>query len=182
MKYVPWSKISDWFCTACGKCCKEFKVPLRTYEMVLLANTFGFSCIEFGVSATYLKRRLDGRCVFQVKRNGKMVCGIQPLKPVACKMWPFAVFESPHYEHSNEASFNFKNETFYVYVNNYCRGLIYGSPSFRFINSVIPEFVELKLGLRMHQVRSTSLTIKIAAPKLKPPFTSDHELRRLWSS
>lgn len=169
MKYVPWSKIKDWFCTTCAECCKEFIVPLRTYETTLLSNIFGFSCMELRVGTTYLKRRLDGRCIFQVERNGKMVCGIQPLKPLACKMWPFAVFETPQYEHRNQAYFEFRGEIFYVYVNPCCRGLIYGSPSFRFINSVIPEFIELRLGLRKHQLRSTSLKLKTAAEPITTP-------------
>ncbi|MEM3366616.1 MAG: YkgJ family cysteine cluster protein [Candidatus Methanomethyliaceae archaeon] len=160
MRLIPWSKIKDWFCMACGECCKEFKVPLTTYETTLLSKIFGFSCMELGVGTTYLKRRSNGRCVFQVRGEAKMVCGIQLLKPLACKMWPFAVFETPRYECRNEASFDFKDEIFYVYINPYCRGLIYGPPSFRLVNSVIPEFIELRLGLRKHQLRSTSLKVK----------------------
>lgn len=170
MRYVPWSKIQDWFCTACGDCCKEFKVPLRTYEAVLLSKIFGFYCMELGVGTTYLKRWLDGRCIFQIKIGRRMICGIQSIKPIACKMWPFAVFEAPRYEQGKEASFDFRGETYFVYVNSYCRGLVYGRPSFRLINSVIPEFIELKLGLRRHQIRSTSFVVKIPLYEPKHPL------------
>jgi Fe-S-cluster containining protein len=174
MRYVPWSKIKDWFCTACGDCCKEFKVPLRAYEATLLSKIFGFYCMELEVGGTYLKRGLNGRCIFQVKSGGRMVCGIQSIKPIACKMWPFAVFEAPRYEQRNEASFDFRGETFFVYVNPFCRGLVYGRPSLRLVNSVIPEFIELRLGLRRRQVRSTSFTIKIPALEPKTPLETDY--------
>ncbi|MGC8936297.1 MAG: YkgJ family cysteine cluster protein [Candidatus Methanomethylicaceae archaeon] len=164
MKFVPWSKFEDWFCTACGECCKEYKVPLRTYEMTLLSNIFGHHCMELGVGTAYLKQRFDGRCIFQIRKGGKKLCGIQPIKPLACKMWPFIVSETPLHGYKNEAAFEFKGEPFYIYVNPFCRGLIYGRPSQRLMGLVLPEFVELKLGLRRDQARSTSLLLQTPVP------------------
>jgi len=167
MQLIPWSRIYDWFCSACGQCCKEFRVPLRAYEAVQLSKIFGSSCLELDVGSPYIRRRLDGRCIFQAKEEGKMICSIQPLKPLACKMWPFVVCETPRYEYRDDAAFDFRGETFYVYVNTYCKGVIYGHPSSRLVNLVIPEFVELKLGLRNDQIRSTSTKVKILSPLLK---------------
>ncbi|MGQ9760170.1 MAG: YkgJ family cysteine cluster protein, partial [Candidatus Methanomethylicaceae archaeon] len=161
MRYVPWSKMMDWFCVACGSCCKEFKVPLRAYETTLLSNLFGYRCMEPDVGTFYLRRRENGRCIFQIYNDGKFVCGIQALKPLACKMWPFLVCEKPEYEFKEEALFEFRGERFYIYVHPKCRGLKYGPPTSNLIKKTIPEFIEIKLGLRRSQSRSTSLLVKL---------------------
>ncbi len=161
MQFIAWSKLKDWLCNACGWCCSEFKVPLRLYETSLLANIFGYECMESRVGTFYLRRRADGRCIFQVKESEKLICGIQPLKPMACRMWPFIVCERPDHGYREESSFDFRGETFYVYANPCCRCLVYGRPSLRLINFVLPEFIEMKLGMRTDQVRSTSPFPKI---------------------
>jgi hypothetical protein len=43
-----------------------------------------------------------------------------------------------------------------VYVNSFCRGVVYGKPSNVFAKRVIPEVIELNLGLRREQRLSTS--------------------------
>jgi len=152
---VPWRRVKDWLCVACGDCCKEFRVPLRAYEAVRFANLFGYGCLELGLRGYRLKKRPDGRCIFQVYREGMWVCGVQNIKPLACKVWPFLIFDKPR-DFKDEAEYEFKNYKFYVYVNPFCRGVVYGEPSSVLAKKVIPEFVELSLGLRREQSLSTS--------------------------
>ena len=155
MPLVPWRKVENWLCVACGDCCREFRVPLRTYEAVRLANLFGYKCLELGLRGCRLRKRPDGRCVFQVYREGKWICGIQSVKPLACKLWPFFISDEPQ-DSKDEAEYEFKGYRFYVYVNPFCRGVIYGKPCGAFAKKVIPEFIELSLGFREEQRLSTS--------------------------
>jgi len=157
VRLVPWRRVRDWFCTACGGCCMKFKVPLTAYETTIISKVFGYECLELGLGTYYLRRRASKRCIFQVYREGRWVCGIQGFKPMACKLWPFTICEKPEYGFNEEAEFEFGNERFYVYLNPYCRGMVYGRPSKVLVQKVVPEFVELRLGLRREQSRSTSL-------------------------
>lgn len=159
VKLVPWRRVENWFCIACGECCREFKVLLRTYEAVRFANIFGYKCLELGLRGYVLRKRADGRCVFQVYSNGKWVCSVQSIKPLACKLWPFFISERPQ-DFKEEAEYEFKGYTFYVYVNPFCRGLVYGKPTTMFAKKVVPEFIELSLGLRREQTFSTSLLLE----------------------
>ncbi len=155
MPLVPWRKVENWLCVACGDCCKEFRVPLRAHEAARFASLFGYGCLELGLGGYRLRKGLDGRCVFQVYRGGKWICGIQSVKPLACKLWPFFISDEPQ-DSKDEAEYEFKGYRFYVYVNTFCRGVIYGKPCDAFANKVIPELVELSLGLRKEQSLSTS--------------------------
>lgn len=161
MKLIPWRKVEDWVCLACGICCKEFRVPLSMHEATKLAMIFGHGCLEVNWRGYYLKKTLDRRCMFQVNLGGKLTCGIQEIKPLACKLWPFTVLREPRYGARNEALYEFKGQGFYVYLNPYCRGIIYGRPSERFERKVIQEFIELSIGLRVKQELSTSPFISL---------------------
>jgi len=152
---VPWRRVENWLCVACGECCREFRVPLRAYEVVRLANLFGYGPLELGLKGYRLRKRPDGRCVFQVYRSGRWICGIQSIKPLACKLWPFFISDKPQ-DSKDEAEYEFRGYRFYVYVNPFCRGVVYGKPSNVFAKKVIPEFIELSLGLRREQSLSTS--------------------------
>ncbi len=138
MKYLPWSKVSDWYCKTCGKCCKVFKVPLSFIEVKLLLKRFGSYCIEASTGVFYLKR-INGRCIFQFSN----LCSIHPFKPIACKLWPFSIHEIPKYGEKNHAYFEYRGQVFYVYLNSYCEGIIPGKPSFRLVNKIIPELIDL---------------------------------------
>ena len=172
MPLVPWRRVENWLCVACGDCCREFRVPLRAYEAVKLANLFGYGCLELGLRGYRLRKGPDGRCVFQVYKGGRWICGIQSIKPLACKLWPFFISDKPQ-DSKDEAEYEFKGYMFYVYVNPFCRGVVYGRPSHVFAKKVIPEIIELSLGLRMEQSLSTSplvglgLGLSMPLPKLK---------------
>lgn len=159
MKLVPWRKIENWSCIACGDCCKEFRVPLRAYEAVRLARHFGYTCLEFNLERCVLKKRLDGRCIFQVHSNGKWICGIQNIKPLACKIWPFLVSDTPSHGFKEEAEYEYRGRKYYVYVNPFCKGIAYGRPTRILAEKVIAEFVELSLGIREKQDFSTSMLV-----------------------
>jgi Fe-S-cluster containining protein len=152
---VPWRKVGNWLCIACGDCCKEFRVPLRAYEAAKFANVFGYGCLELGLGEYRLRKRPDGRCVFQVYIRGRWICGVQSIKPLACKLWPFFISDRPR-DSKDEAEYEFKGYRFYVYVNSFCKGVLYGKPSNVFAKKVIPEIIELSLGLRKEQCLSTS--------------------------
>jgi len=159
VKPIPWRKVENWFCIACGDCCREFRVPLNAYEATKLAEIFGYDCLELGLKGYYLKKKPNRRCIFQIYSGGRWICGIQGIKPLACRLWPFIVTQKPRYEYKDEAEFEFRGQKVYVYLNPYCRGIIYGTPSSIFIKKVIPEFVELSLGLRREQELSTSILV-----------------------
>lgn len=141
---------------------------MRAYEAVRFANIFGYKCLELGLGKYVLKKRVDGRCVFQVYSNGRWICSIQSIKPLACKLWPFLISEKPH-DSKEEAEYEFRDHIFYVYVNPFCRGLAYGKPTYIFAYNVIPEFIELSLGLRREQSLSTSLLVAFKGVKHHAP-------------
>ncbi|MEM4576226.1 MAG: YkgJ family cysteine cluster protein [Candidatus Nezhaarchaeales archaeon] len=159
MKLVPWRRIESWSCIACGDCCKEFRVPLKAYEAARLARLFGYTCIEFNIERYVLRKRLDGRCIFQVYSNGKWVCGIQSIKPLACKIWPFLVSHMPSHGSKEEAWYEYEGRKYYIYVNTFCRGIAYGKPTKTLSEKVLPEFIELSLGIREKQNLSTSMLV-----------------------
>lgn len=156
MNPIPWRKINNWICITCGDCCKKYKVPLTAYEAAKISEIFGHRCLEVGLGCYYLRKKPDGSCIFQVSN----ICGIQNIKPHACKLWPFMIYEKAKYEYKHEAEYEYKGRTFYVYINPNCRGIIYGKPSLTFEILVIPEFIELSLRSRKEQVFSTSTLIK----------------------
>lgn len=152
MDLIPWSYVKNWMCMACGSCCKKYKVPLNAYEAIRIANVFGYECLELSFKCYYLKKRPDGSCIFQINN----ICGIQDMKPLACKLWPMNIHEKPKYGYREEAEYEYKGQRFYVYVDPYCKGISYGKPSTFFEKYIIPEFIEISLKSRERQVLSTS--------------------------
>jgi hypothetical protein len=91
------------------------------------------------------------------------------MKPIACELWPFKILIEPKYGNPNEAYFTIRNQDFksknrykshikgfYIYVNPRCRGVLWGKPSAIFINHVLVEFINIRLGLQRKQHYSTS--------------------------
>ncbi|RLF10111.1 MAG: YkgJ family cysteine cluster protein [Thermoprotei archaeon] len=161
MKPIPWSRVETWFCKACGECCKDYRVPVGGYEALKLIELFGSSCLELRDGRYYLKKRRDGRCIFQVQVGGNWICGIQDIKPLACRLWPFVVYKRPKLGYSSEAEFEFKGRRYYVYVDPECRGVKLGEPSDHLVEKVIPEFIALSEGYRLRQVHSTSQLVQL---------------------
>lgn len=156
MRVVPWSHIKSWRCLSCGDCCTSSLVPLTPKEWVRIVQRFGYDCTETGLSGFYLKRTVENRCIFQYQFMGMYLCAIQDIKPKACKLWPFKVYDYPKYGLADEALYKYGGENIYIYVDTKCRGIVYGKPSNHFVKKVLPEFVEIAFNERDEQVYSTA--------------------------
>ena len=153
---IPWRYVESWNCNSCGLCCKGFDVVLDFPEWMNIVKTYGVDYTIPGLSRLYLRRKTDGTCVFLQNYYGGWLCSLQHMKPMACKLWPFKVSNSPRYGRAQEAAFNYKGRRFFLYVDPFCPEIKWGKPSSQMISLVIPEFVEIALGLREKQVYSTS--------------------------
>lgn len=156
MKAVPWKMIKSWNCNWCGECCKPYLVPLTTYEWLRMIQRYGYSTIRPRVDGFYLKKNSDGRCIFQYTIRNRWLCAIQDDKPIACKLWPFKIFRRPKYGSNEQSLFVFQGQRFYIYVDTLCPGLTWGNPSERIIKYVIPEMIQIKLGLKYKQNFTTT--------------------------
>jgi len=155
MTPVPWSYVNSWHCTCCGLCCKEFDVVLRFDEWLRLVRNYGVGVTKAGLDKLYMGKKSDGTCLFLYNSFGKWFCGLQHMKPRACKLWPFKLSNKPRYGRPREAAFDYKGKRLYVYVDPFCPELRWGKPSERTVYQTIPEVIEIALGVREKQVYST---------------------------
>jgi len=88
MLFVPWRYIADWKCIACGKRCKAYSVVLSFPEWLKIVKNYGVDKTVSGLNKLFIKRRNDGSCVFLCKLSNTHFCGLQFMKPKACKLWP----------------------------------------------------------------------------------------------
>jgi len=153
---VPWRRVASWSCNLCGKCCREYRVVLKPEEWLKLVDIYGPEVAEVGHGKFYLRRRPDGSCIFLKKVGGKWLCGLQDMKPKACKLWPFKVLSWPKYGRAAEAYVNYMGCPLYVYVDPFCPGLKWGSPTPAFVSTVLKETIEIALGIRTEQEHTTS--------------------------
>jgi Fe-S-cluster containining protein len=156
MQFVPWRDIADWKCTACGHCCRLYSVVLNFPEWLRLVNTFGAESTVTAVDKLFIKRADDGCCAFLCRFGGTYYCRLQRMKPAACKLWPFKILSEPKYGQANQALFNYKGKSFFIYADTMCSGLRYGAPTWEFSFSTLKEFVELAIGTREVQSQTTS--------------------------
>lgn len=155
-RLLPWRKVRDWSCSACGECCKHFEVQLSPYELAKLAPFGAASRIRFEHGRVYLRKRRDGRCAFQEEAMGLWICSLADRKPTICKLWPFHVFNRPSYGRGGQAEYEYEGKKLYIYVNSYCPNLTLGRPSERLTTLVIPEVLDIALGKSGSQRYSTS--------------------------
>jgi hypothetical protein len=87
------------------------------------------------------------------------------MKPLACKLWPFKISDTPRYGEAREAAFDYQGRRLYVYVDPFCPEILYGKPSAAMMHRVIPEFIEIALGLREKQFYSTATPLYDLYPK-----------------
>ena len=154
-QFVPWQNIADWNCKACGYCCKLYSVVLSFPEWLNITKTFGMETTVAGLNRFYIKRTGDGSCAFLCNDANNYHCGLQNSKPEACKIWPFKVLSEPKYGDENQAAYDFGGVRLYVYGDNMCCGLRFGTPTWDFRYKTIMEFIELSLGLRHVQYKTT---------------------------
>ncbi len=155
MQYVPWQNIADWRCKACGYCCKLYSVVLGFKEWLNIAKSFGSQTTVTGLDHLYIKRTSDGSCSFLCNKSKTYFCGLQSIKPEACKIWPFKVLSEPKYGDPHQAAYDYHGMRLYVYGDDICNGLRYGTPTWDFRYTTIKEFAELALGVRQIQFKTT---------------------------
>ncbi|MFQ6053411.1 MAG: YkgJ family cysteine cluster protein [Candidatus Bathyarchaeia archaeon] len=153
---IPWSEVHSWSCSACGRCCVGYRVPLKMDEYVRVANQYGYGVVEFGLGKVYLKHSLGDRCIFQHPSQGRWICALQAIKPLACKLFPFRVYSQPVYKRGDMSGYRYRDRTIYVYLDLNCPGIELGRPSERFLHRVLPEAVAIGSGVRWKQRYTTS--------------------------
>jgi Fe-S-cluster containining protein len=161
MMFIPWRYIADWKCNNCGFCCKAYSVVLNFQEWLNIVKNYGVETTFSGLDKLYLRRKSDGSCFFLYKFSDVYLCGLQHMKPDACKLWPFRVLSNPKYGHARDALYPFAGKNLYIYADSSCHGLQYGPPTWEFANYTVKEFAELAIGIRSHQERSKA--------KINPP-------------
>jgi Fe-S-cluster containining protein len=170
-RFVPWQNIADWHCKACGYCCKLYSVVLSYPECVRLTQEYGPKCAVASQNGFLINRYSDGTCAFLGNKSSTYFCALQNNKPEACKVWPFKVCAQPKYGEEKLALYMFQGKPLYVYGDNMCNGLRYGSPTWEFKNQILIEYIEISLRLRGQQsktTRSQTLTTQSFARQLFP--------------
>jgi Fe-S-cluster containining protein len=157
LQFVPWQNVADWHCKACGYCCKLYSVVLGFPEWINIAKTFGVQSTVTGLDKFFIKRASDGTCAFLCGGSRSYFCGLQGMKPEACKLWPFKILAEPKFGEPSQAAFDYRGNRLYVYADNMCSGLRYGTPTWDFAHTTVKEFAELALGLRQVQYKTTRM-------------------------
>lgn len=142
---MPWRLVENWRCVSCGRCCINHRVPLLFKEYARIEPKYGPRSVEPGEKEFYLRILPDGRCFFLSKRGTLFICRIHDEKPYACRMFPFRVSKTAKYGYGEPSFFQYGDETFNVYLEKECQGIVFGEPSLEFINRVIPRFIQLYL-------------------------------------
>ena len=141
----------------CGNCCKLYSVVIDFPEWLQIVKYFGMEKTSAGLNRFYIKRGNDGSCPFVYSFGGAFICGLQNMKPGACKQWPFKVLFEPKFGDVNHALYSYGDLRLFVYADSMCSGLRYGSPRWEFAALTLREFVELTLGKRKTQFKTTRL-------------------------
>jgi len=153
---LPWRYVESWDCTACGICCKGYQVVLGFNEWVNLVRTYGVGVTQPGINKFFLGKKGDGTCLFLYKFFDAWLCGLQDMKPTACKLWPFKILSGPKFGRPSEAVYKYGDKNFFVYADPACIGIRWGKPTREFTYRTLTELVEIAEGLREKQYYSTS--------------------------
>lgn len=153
---VSWKRVKSWNCFGCGKCCRDYHVVLNLREWMDIVRNYGVNCTIHSVGKLLLGKRSDGFCCFLTSTGESCFCGLQNMKPLACKIWPFKIYGYPKFGNSNEASFRYLDRNFFIYADPECTGLCWGKPTPKFKFKTIPEFIDVIIGHRKKQIYSTS--------------------------
>ncbi len=125
-------------------------------EYARILSRYGQGVVEVGLGKVYLRHGFEDRCIFQQPIMGRWACAIQSIKPLACKLFPFRVLSRPIYGRGDGSEYRYRGRSFYIYLDSNCEGIIVGRPSERFYGQVLPEVLELGLGMRWKQRLTTS--------------------------
>jgi len=154
MQFIPWRYIASWRCVGCGKCC-SYDVVLHFQEWLAIVKNYGVELTVSDLNRFYLRRKSDGSCPFLYNYSGILICGLQHMKPIACKIWPFRILSSPKYGYADDAAYKYRENRTFIYADSNCDGLAYGLPTQEFTNYTLREFVEIAMGLRSAQYKTT---------------------------
>jgi len=141
----------------CGFCCRHYDIVLGLPEWIDIVKNFGVEYTKPSITKFSLKRRTDGSCTFLYKTSNASFCGLQYMKPQACKLWPFKVSNKPKFGNADNAAYYYMNRKFFVYADTACTGLKLGVPTQDFVYSIIPEFIGIALGVRQKQLKTTAI-------------------------
>jgi Fe-S-cluster containining protein len=155
IQFVPWRQVAYWRCNSCGNCCKDYGVVLNFPEWLRITQNFGAETAVMSLDKFFIRRFPDGSCAFLCRFAASYSCGLQSMKPNACKLWPFKVLVEPRYGEANQSIFDFCGKKLYVYADSNCCGLKYGSPTWEFARLTIREFVAIAMGISGIQRNST---------------------------
>jgi Fe-S-cluster containining protein len=128
---------------------------LNFHEWLKIVKNYGIEATDSNLNKLFIKRKSDGSCAFLHSIYSMHLCGLQQTKPKACKLWPFKIVSKPLYGYTVDASYDYGENRLFVYVDSACSGLKYGSPTWEFNNLVVKEFVEIALGSRTAQYKTT---------------------------
>jgi len=156
MLFIPWRYIADWKCNSCGICCRAYSVVLKFPEWLSIVKNYGVEATVSGLDKLFLKRKSDGSCIFLYNLSGMYLCGLQHMKPKACKLWPFKILGEPQYGYASDAVYSYGENQLFVYADSTCNGLRYGKPTLEFSEYTLKEFVEIALGARNNQFKTTA--------------------------
>ena len=156
MNPIPWRNVKSWNCVACGMCCRDYHVVLNFKEWITIVKNYGADSTLPTIGKLLLGKNNDGTCRFLTNFAGNKFCGLQHMKPLACKIWPFKVFDKSKFGNQKKALFHYREQNFYVYVDSACTGLTIGNPDSELKFRTLPEFIDVAIGLRERQFFSTS--------------------------
>ncbi len=156
MRLAPWSQVKSWHCTACGICCRDYAVTLKLPEWINIVKIFGVEYTVPSINKFFLRKKANGSCVFLYETPNQSYCSLQQTKPQACKLWPFNISTTPKSSNPDSSVYYYKSRKFHVYADPTCRGLKFGPPSREFAYHVLPEFIEIALGIRHTQYKTTA--------------------------
>ena len=82
-------------CRACGRCCRDKRIPVNPYEVARLAAYLGIGTTAFidgyTEGGTALKVREDVTCVF-LDGHG---CAVHADRPLVCRLYPLGLLTTP---------------------------------------------------------------------------------------
>ncbi len=167
---VSWRHVNSWRCNGCGICCRDFEVSLRFDEWLNMVRAYGVGVTKAGLNSFHIAKKSDETCLFLCSVYGRWLCGLQNMKPMACKLWPFKVLGHPKYGNAKQALFQYNGRNFFVYVDPYCPQIMWGQPTAELTYKIIPEVIEIALGARKKQIHSTSAALNSLLPKTKKDY------------
>jgi Fe-S-cluster containining protein len=126
------------------------------HEWLRIVKNYGVETTASSVNKLFIKRRSDGSCAFLYNLSNAYLCGLQQMKPKACKIWPFKIVSKPEFGYANGAAYGYGENRLFVYADSTCSGLRYGKPTWEFSNHILKEFIEIALGFRIEQYKTTA--------------------------